>query len=86
LLQYVLRPEQQELEKFTPEWTLLCVPSFLADPATDGTRQSNFAILDFTRKIALIGGTGYTGEMKKDFLCLEFHITGEQRHTYAVLM
>jgi phosphoenolpyruvate carboxykinase (ATP) len=31
LLQYVLRPEQQELEKFTPEWTLLCVPSFLAD-------------------------------------------------------
>jgi phosphoenolpyruvate carboxykinase (ATP) len=30
-----LRPEQQELEKFTPEWTLLCVPSFLADPATD---------------------------------------------------
>jgi phosphoenolpyruvate carboxykinase (ATP) len=44
-------------KKFTPEWTLLCVPSFLADPATDGTRQSNFAILDFTRKIALIGGT-----------------------------
>jgi hypothetical protein len=44
--------------KFTPEWTLLC-PSFLADPAT--TRQSNFAILDFTRKIALYG-TGYTGK------------------------
>jgi phosphoenolpyruvate carboxykinase (ATP) len=69
-----LRPEQHELEKFTPEWTLLCVPSFLADPATDDTRQSNFAILDFTRKIALIGGTGYTGEMKKAF-SLEFHIT-----------
>jgi phosphoenolpyruvate carboxykinase (ATP) len=68
-----LRPEQQELEKFTPEWTLLCVPSFLADPETDGTRQSNFAILDFTRKIALIGGTGYTGEMKKGiFSALNF--------------
>jgi phosphoenolpyruvate carboxykinase (ATP) len=60
------------------EWTLLCVPSFLADPATDGTRQSNFAILDFTRKIALIGGTGYTGEMKKGIFSLN-HITREQR-------
>jgi phosphoenolpyruvate carboxykinase (ATP) len=39
--------------------------SFMADPAVDGTRQSNFAILDFTKKVALIGGTGYTGEMKK---------------------
>ncbi len=62
-----LRPEKEELENFTPEWTLLCVPSFMADPAVDGTRQSNFAILDFTKKIALIGGTGYTGEMKKEY-------------------
>jgi len=68
-----LRPEPQELENFTPEWTLLCVPSFLADPAVDGTRQSNFAILDFTKKIVLIGGTGYTGEMKKGiFSALNF--------------
>lgn len=68
-----LRPETEELENFTPEWTLLCVPSFLADPKVDGTRQENFAILDFTRKIALIGGTGYTGEMKKGiFSALNF--------------
>ncbi len=60
-----LRPEIQELADFTAEWTLLCVPSFMADPAVDGTRQSNFAILNFTKKIAMIGGTGYTGEMKK---------------------
>lgn len=68
-----LRPEIQELADFTPEWTLLCVPSFMADPAVDGTRQSNFAILDFTRKVVLIGGTGYTGEMKKGiFSALNF--------------
>ena len=68
-----LRPKIEELENFTPEWTLLCVPSFLADPAIDGTRQSNFAILNFTKKIALIGGTGYTGEMKKGiFSALNF--------------
>ena len=58
-----LRPEESELDNFTPEWTVMCVPSFMADPAVDGTRQANFAILDFTKKVALIGGTGYTGEI-----------------------
>jgi phosphoenolpyruvate carboxykinase (ATP) len=68
-----LRPEMEEIANFAPEWTLLCVPSFMADPAVDGTRQSNFAILDFTRKVVLIGGTGYTGEMKKGiFSALNF--------------
>ena len=68
-----LRPETEELPAFDPEWTLLCVPSFMADPIVDGTRQSNFAILDFTRKVVLIGGTGYTGEMKKGiFSALNF--------------
>jgi phosphoenolpyruvate carboxykinase (ATP) len=52
---------------------VVCAPSFEANPAVDGTRQSNFAILDFTKKIALIGGTGYTGEMKKGiFSALNF--------------
>ncbi|EIA09574.1 phosphoenolpyruvate carboxykinase (ATP) [Flavobacterium frigoris] len=68
-----LRPELEELDDFTPEWTLICVPDFMADPATDGTRQANFAILDFTKKVVLIGGTGYTGEMKKGiFSALNF--------------
>ena len=68
-----LRPEVAELENFSPEWTVICVPSFLANPAVDGTRQGNFAILNFTRKIALIGGTGYTGEIKKGiFSALNF--------------
>ena len=68
-----LRPEDSELEGFTPDWHVVCAPGFMADPAVDGTRQHNFAILDFTRKIALIGGTGYTGEMKKGiFSALNF--------------
>ena len=68
-----LRPEKEELSGFTPEWTVICAPGFHADPLVDGTRQSNFAILDFTKKIALIGGTGYTGEMKKGiFSALNF--------------
>lgn len=68
-----LRPTEAELENFTPEWTILNAPGFMADPEVDGTRQHNFAILNFTKKIALIGGTGYTGEIKKGiFSALNF--------------
>ncbi|MGY3792121.1 phosphoenolpyruvate carboxykinase (ATP) [uncultured Aquimarina sp.] len=68
-----LRPTEEELKDFDPEWTVINAPGFMADAAVDGTRQHNFAILNFTRKIALIGGTGYTGEIKKGiFSALNF--------------
>ena len=68
-----LRPNEDELRDFEPEWIVINAPGFKADPKVDGTRQHNFAILDFTRKIALIGGTGYTGEIKKGiFSALNF--------------
>ena len=60
-----LRPTHDEILNFSPEWTIVNAPGFKADPAIDGTRQHNFAILNFTKKIILIGGTGYTGEIKK---------------------
>ncbi len=60
-----LRPTDKEIQNATPEWNIVCAPTFMADPATDGTRQHNFAVINFTRKIILIGGTGYTGEIKK---------------------
>lgn len=62
-----LRPNEEELENFKPEWTVINAPGFHANPEVDGTRQHNFAILNFTRKIALVGGTGYTGEIKKEY-------------------
>lgn len=68
-----LRPNEEQLKDFSPEWLIVNAPGFMANPEVDGTRQSNFAILDFTRKIALIGGTGYTGEIKKGiFSALNF--------------
>ncbi len=68
-----IRPTSEELEGFTPEWTVVNAPGFMADSKIDGTRQHNFAILNFTRKIALVGGTGYTGEIKKGiFSALNF--------------
>lgn len=60
-----LRPTAEEIENQHPDWLILQAPSFQADPATDGTRQGNFTIVNFTRKIILIGGSAYTGEMKK---------------------
>jgi phosphoenolpyruvate carboxykinase (ATP) len=68
-----MRPTASELENFTPEWTIVNAPGFIAIQKEDGTRQHNFAILNFTKKIALIGGTGYTGEIKKGiFSALNF--------------
>lgn len=60
-----IRPSVEQQKVFSPEWNIICVPGFMADPELDGTRQHNFAVLNFTKKIGLIGGTGYTGEIKK---------------------
>lgn len=68
-----IRPTNEELKNFDPEWTVVNAPGFMAVAKEDGTRQHNFAILNFTKKIALIGGTGYTGEIKKGiFSALNF--------------
>ncbi len=60
-----IRPNEDELENFVSDFTIICIPEFEADSAVDGTRQANFTIVDMTRRILLIGGTGYAGEMKK---------------------
>ncbi len=60
-----LRPAEAELENFNPDWHIIQAPSFMADAAVDGTRQHNFSIISFKHKLILIGGSGYTGEMKK---------------------
>ncbi|HAW50925.1 MAG TPA: phosphoenolpyruvate carboxykinase (ATP) [Flavobacteriales bacterium] len=75
-----LRPTEEELENFKPEWTVINATGFFADPAVDGTRQHNFAILNFTKKMAIIGGTGYTGETKKGvFSALNFILPTQKK-------
>ena len=74
-----LRPTKNELEKFSPDWVIYNAPGFLADAAVDGTRQENFAIVNFTKKTIIIGGTGYTGEIKKGiFSVLNFVLPTER--------
>ncbi len=75
-----IRPAEYKLEQFEPNFTILCVPDFKADPAVDGTRQDNFAIINFTKKMILIGGTAYSGEMKKGiFSVLNFKLPHENK-------
>ncbi|MFT7150916.1 MAG: phosphoenolpyruvate carboxykinase (ATP) [Nonlabens sp.] len=73
-----IRPEAYKLPDFEPNFTVICCPEFKADPATDGTRQENFAIVNFTKRMILIGGTEYSGEMKKGiFSVLNFLLPTE---------
>lgn len=59
-----IRPAAAELESHEPEFTILCLNDFEAS-AEDGTKSNVFILIDLTRKIVLIGGTQYAGEMKK---------------------
>ena len=63
--QLFIRPSSEELENHTPEFTVMCINEFKTIPEIDGTRSDIFILIDLTRKIVLIGGTNYAGEMKK---------------------
>ena len=68
-----IQPNEKELKNFQHDWLVLNIPSFQADPKIDHTRQSNFTIVNFSKKVILIGGSGYTGEIKKSiFSVLNF--------------
>jgi phosphoenolpyruvate carboxykinase (ATP) len=60
-----IRPDQSELPTFEPNFTVLHAPEFHADPARHGTRTGTFIVLHFAKRMILIGGTRYAGELKK---------------------
>ena len=64
-LNMFIKPAEDDLDSFEPEWHIIHAPLFKGDPKIDGTRQHNFAIISFTYRTILIGGTAYTGEIKK---------------------
>ncbi|MFT4026189.1 MAG: phosphoenolpyruvate carboxykinase [Novosphingobium sp.] len=61
----LVRPTSAELEAFSPEYTIIDLPSFRADPARHGTRSETVVAVNLSEKLILIGGTAYAGEMKK---------------------
>ena len=60
-----IQPEAGALADFAPEFTILQAPSLEADPETDGTNSGTFVAVSFARRLVLIGGTSYAGEIKK---------------------
>ena len=73
-----LRPTTKELSNFSPDWKVYAFPGVLADPTIHNTRQENFSIINFTEKTIIIGGTAYTGEIKKGiFSVLNFVLPTE---------
>ena len=69
----LIRPRVEDLLSFEPELTIVDFPSFKADPIRHGCHSDTVIAIDFTRKIVLIGGTSYAGEIKKSvFTYLNF--------------
>ncbi len=79
-----LRPNQQELKDFEASFTIICAPEFKANPAEDGVRSPNFAILNLSKKIILIGGTGYAGEMKKGIFSVLNYLLPQEENVLSM--
>ncbi|HQU76047.1 MAG TPA: phosphoenolpyruvate carboxykinase (ATP) [Chitinophagales bacterium] len=79
-----LRPTAEEIDTMTNDWLIVNAPGFQADPATDNVRSANFAMIDFTKQIILIGGTGYTGEMKKGIFTVLNYVLPQDKGVLAM--
>lgn len=63
--QMFIPPTPEELETYVPELTVICAPGFKADPEIDKTNSEAFIVISFEKKLVIIGGTQYAGEIKK---------------------
>lgn len=79
-----LRPTEEELENFNPDWHILSVPGLKLDPRECGTRQHNAAVVSFKHKMILIAGTGYTGETKKGIFTILNYILPHEKNVLSM--
>lgn len=79
-----LRPTSEELKNFKEDWTILAFPGVKADPTIHGTRKDNYSIINFSKKIILIGGTGYTGEIKKGIFSVLNFLLPQERNVLSM--
>ncbi|NJB84775.1 phosphoenolpyruvate carboxykinase (ATP) [Lewinella marina] len=80
-----LRPDDERITNLmTDEWTIYAFPGVKADPAIHGTRQDNFSIINFTKKTILIGGTAYTGEIKKGIFSVLNYVLPTRRDVLSM--
>lgn len=76
--QLFIRPTKEELVSHTADFTIISAPGFKANPAVDGTNSEAFIIVSFEKKIILIGGTEYAGEMKKSIFSIMNYLLPEK--------
>lgn len=72
--QLFIRPKEEELKNFSPEFTVIAAPGFHANPAIDKTNSEAFVIINFDKKMVIIGGTMYCGEIKKSIFSVMNYI------------
>jgi phosphoenolpyruvate carboxykinase (ATP) len=77
--QLLIRPTAEDLKGFDPEFTIIDLPSFSADPGKHGTASQTVIAVNFTKKLILIGGTSYAGEMKKSVFTILNYILPPRR-------
>ena len=73
-----IRPAASDLAGFAPSFVVYHAPEFQADPQVHGTRSSTFIVLNFAKRIVLIGGTRYAGEMKKSIFTVLNYLLPQQ--------
>jgi len=76
--QLFVRPQADELPNHEPKFTVICAPGFKAVPELDGTYSEAFIILNFDKKVVIIGGTCYAGEIKKSIFTAMNYLLPEQ--------
>lgn len=79
-----LRPSEKELETFSPDWEVFAFPTIKADATKHKVRQENFAIINFTEKKIIIGGTAYTGEIKKGIFSVLNYILPTEKGVFPM--
>ena len=73
-----IQPSRKELADFNPDFTILQAPGLEADPETDGTNSGTFVLVSFSRRLVLIGGTSYAGEIKKSVFSILNYLLPER--------
>src|ERR1700761_564770 len=77
--QLLIRPTADQLKNFAPEFTIIDLPSFVADPARHGCISQTVIAVNFAKKMILIGGTSYAGEMKKSVFTIMNYLLPAKR-------
>ena len=79
-----IRPTADQLKTFNHDWLILHAPNFKANPTEDGTRQHNFSILNFSKRVIIIGGSAYTGEVKKGIFSVLNYVLPHEKNVLSM--